>query len=69
MSQRFVGRLVEVCGSRGGLGCLRGGFTSKIHRSADGLCRPLSLIVTPGQRADCTQFVPVLERIWVPRLG
>ncbi|MEE4420516.1 IS5 family transposase [Streptomyces sp. DSM 41528] len=52
-----------------GLGRSRGGFTSKFHLSADGFCRPLSLIVTPGQRADCTQFVPVLEKIRVPRLG
>ncbi|MEZ0090813.1 transposase [Streptacidiphilus sp. EB129] len=52
-----------------GLGRSGGGFTSKIHLSADGRCRPLSLIVTPGQRADCTQFVPVLEKIRVPRLG
>ncbi|MFF2819546.1 IS5 family transposase [Kitasatospora cineracea] len=52
-----------------GLGRSRGGFTSKIHLSADGRCRPLSLIVTPGQRADCTQFVPVLEKIRVPRQG
>ncbi|MFE2346695.1 IS5 family transposase [Kitasatospora cineracea] len=50
-----------------GLGRSRGGFTSKIHLSADGFCRPLSLIVTPGQRADCTQFAPVLEKIRVPR--
>ena len=52
-----------------GLGRSRGGFTSKIHLSADGRCRPLSLIVTPGQRADCTQFIAVLEKIRVPRLG
>lgn len=52
-----------------GLGRSRGGFTSEIHLSADGHCRPLSLIVTPGQQADCTQFVPVLEKIRVPRLG
>ncbi|SOF02426.1 Transposase DDE domain-containing protein [Streptomyces sp. OV198] len=52
-----------------GLGRSRGGFTSKIHLSADGFCRPLSLIVTPGQRADCTQFLPVLEKIRVPRRG
>ncbi len=52
-----------------GLGRSRGGFTSKIHLSADGLCRPLSLIVTAGQRADCTQFTSVLERIRVPRPG
>ncbi|WP_443031226.1 IS5 family transposase [Streptomyces sp. 3213.3] len=52
-----------------GLGRSRGGFTSKLHLSADGCCRPLSLIVTPGQRADCTQFIAVLEKIRVPRSG
>ncbi|WKX23251.1 MULTISPECIES: IS5 family transposase [unclassified Streptomyces] len=51
-----------------GLGRSRGGFTRKIHLSADGFCRPLSLIVTPWQRADCTQFVPVLEKVRVLRL-
>ncbi|MFD5764400.1 IS5 family transposase [Streptomyces sp. NPDC127049] len=64
--QSLVGRLAEVAREEG-LGRSRGGFTSKIHLSADGFCRPLSLIVTPGQRADCTQFVPVLEKIRVPR--
>jgi hypothetical protein len=52
-----------------GLGRSRGGFTSKLHLSADGRCRPLSLIVTPGQRADCTQFKQVLDKIRVPQLG
>ncbi|MEU7473931.1 IS5 family transposase [Streptomyces sp. NPDC044984] len=52
-----------------GLGRSRGGFTSKLHLSADGHCRPLSLIVTAGQRADCTQFIGVLEKIRVPRTG
>jgi transposase len=51
------------------LGRSRGGFTTKIHLSADGRCRPLSLILTPGQRTDCTQFEAVLEGICVPRLG
>lgn len=51
------------------MGRSRGGFTSKIHLSADGRCRPLSLLVTARQRADCTQFVPVLEKIRVPHLG
>lgn len=51
------------------LGRSRGGFTTKIHLSADSHCRPLSLVVTPGQRADCTQFKPVLEKIRVPQLG
>ncbi len=52
-----------------GLGRSRGGFTTKLHLSADGRCRPLSLVVTPGQRADCTQFKPVLEKIRVLRIG
>ncbi|MGW2787958.1 IS5 family transposase [Streptomyces populi] len=52
-----------------GLGCSRGGFTTKPHLSADGRCRPLSLIVTPGQRADCTQFKHVLGKIRVPKPG
>ncbi|MFI5704638.1 IS5 family transposase [Streptomyces xanthochromogenes] len=57
-------------GERGeSLGRSRGGFTTKIYLSADGRCRPLSLVLTAGQRADCTQFAPVLEKIRVPRLG
>ncbi|RKS97072.1 DDE family transposase [Streptomyces sp. 3211.6] len=52
-----------------GLGRSRGGFTTKLHLNADGRCRLLSLIGTPGQRADCTQFKPVLEKIRVPRSG
>ncbi|MGY0461339.1 IS5 family transposase [Kitasatospora sp. cg17-2] len=52
-----------------GLGRSRGGFTTKVHLSADGRCRPLSLVITAGQRADCTQFEPVLEKIRVPRSG
>ncbi|MFK0174288.1 IS5 family transposase [Streptomyces sp. NPDC090306] len=46
-----------------------GGFTTNIHLSADGKCRPLSLLITPGQRADCTQFEAVMDKIRVPRLG
>ncbi|MFD3307309.1 transposase [Streptomyces sp. NPDC058694] len=52
-----------------GLGRSRGGFTSKLHLSAHGRCRPLSLTVTPGQRADRTQFKAVLEQICLPRIG
>ncbi|WSX65330.1 IS5 family transposase [Streptomyces sp. NBC_01411] len=64
------GRPAGGGGERGqGLGRSRGGFTSKIPLSADGRCRPLSLLVTAGERADSTQFVPVLEKIRVPRLG
>ncbi|MFF4694020.1 IS5 family transposase [Streptomyces sp. NPDC001307] len=50
------------------LGRSRGGFITKVHLSADGRCRPLSQVITPGQRADCTQCESVLDRIGVPRL-
>ncbi|WP_455908110.1 IS5 family transposase [Streptomyces griseofuscus] len=52
-----------------GLGRSRGGFTSKVHLSVDGRCRPLSLVLTAGQRAGCSQFELVLEKIRVPRTG
>ncbi len=52
-----------------GLSRSRGGFTSKLHPSADGRCRPLSLVITGGQRADCTQFKLVLQKIRIPRSG
>ncbi|MFC7794151.1 IS5 family transposase [Streptomyces cinereoruber] len=67
--QSLVTRLVEVVLKVRAWAARGGGFTSKLHLSADGRCRPLSLIVTPGQRADCTQFLPVLEKIRVPRAG
>lgn len=51
------------------LGRSRGGLTTKVHLASDGQCRPLALLVTPGQRADCTQFIPVMDRIRVPRVG
>lgn len=48
---------------------MHGGLTSKLHLSADGRCRPLSMVVTGGQRADCMQFQAVLEKIGLPRSG
>lgn len=47
------------------LGRSRGGLTSKIHLSADRRCRPLSIILTPGQAADGPRFIPVLDKIKV----
>ncbi len=47
------------------LGRSRGGLTSKIHLSADRRCRPLSLILTPGQAADSPRFIPVMDKIRV----
>lgn len=42
-------------------------MTTKIHVAAEGNCRPLTLLITPGQRADCTQLEPVMDKIRVPR--
>ncbi|MFI7099310.1 IS5 family transposase [Streptomyces sp. NPDC050161] len=52
-----------------GLGRSRGGFSTKIHLSCEQGQKPLSLLVTAGQRGDSPQFVPVLEAIQVPRGG
>lgn len=52
-----------------GLGRSRGGWTTKIHLACDQGQRPLSLLVTAGQRGDSPQFVTVLEGIRVPRVG
>ncbi|MER6138288.1 IS5 family transposase [Streptomyces sp. NPDC001815] len=51
------------------LGRSRGGLTTKIHLACEQDQRPLSLLVTAGQRGDSPQFVAVLEGIRVPRLG
>lgn len=49
------------------LGRSRGGPTSKIHVCADPRARPLAVVITAGQVADCTQLEPVLDAIQVPR--
>ncbi|MFB9514643.1 IS5 family transposase [Streptomyces purpureus] len=52
-----------------GLGRSRGGFTTKIHLACEQGQKPLSLLVTAGQRGDSPQFEPVHEAIKVPRPG
>ncbi|MEV4942828.1 IS5 family transposase [Streptomyces zaomyceticus] len=52
-----------------GLGRSRGGFTTKIHLACEQGQKPLSLLVTAGQRGDSPQFEPVLDAIRVPRTG
>ncbi|MFD5428419.1 hypothetical protein [Streptomyces sp. NPDC127084] len=43
-----------------GLGLSRGGCTTKNYLSCEGGQRPLSLLVTAGQRGDSPQFTAVL---------
>jgi transposase len=52
-----------------GLGRSRGGLTTKVHLACEHGQKPLSILVTAGQRGDSPQFQAVLERIRVPRPG
>jgi transposase len=51
------------------LGRSRGGWTTKLHLAIEQGQKPLSLVVTAGQRGDSPQFQVVLERIRVARVG
>ena len=51
------------------LGRSRGGLTTKLHLAVEQGQRPLSILVTAGQRGDSPQFAAVLGGIRVPRLG
>jgi transposase len=44
-------------------------LTTKLHLACDGKGRPLSIVLTPGQRHDSPQLEPVLNAIRVPRPG
>ncbi|MDV9169367.1 IS5 family transposase [Streptomyces sp. W16] len=52
-----------------GLGRSRGGLTSKLHLAVEQGQKPMSIVITAGQRGDSPQFEVVLGRIRVPRLG
>ncbi|MET8331773.1 IS5 family transposase [Streptomyces sp. NPDC005181] len=52
-----------------GLGRSRGGLTTKVHLAVEQGQKPMSIVVTAGQRGDSPQFETVLERVRVPRLG
>lgn len=49
------------------LGRSRGGLTTKIHLAADGHCRPLAFVITPGQAGDAPAFTQVMAHLRVPR--
>ncbi len=52
-----------------GLGRSRGGLTTKVHLACEQGQKPLSVVITAGQRGDSPQFQVVLGRIRVPRPG
>ena len=51
------------------LGRSRGGLTTKLHLGCEQGHKPLSIVLTAGQRGDSPQFISVLAGIRVPRLG
>jgi Transposase DDE domain len=52
-----------------GLGRSRGGLTTKIYLAVGAGQKPLSIVLTAGQRGEAPQFAAVLTKISVPRLG
>ena len=52
-----------------GLGRSRGGLSTKVHLACEQGQKPLSVLITAGQRGDSPQFQAVLEAIRVPRPG
>ncbi len=51
------------------MGRSRGGLTTKIHLAADARARPISRVITPGQRHDTVAFEPVMAGIRIRRRG
>ncbi|WP_406003201.1 transposase [Streptomyces sp. NBC_00829] len=47
----------------------RGGVTTKLHLAVEPGQKPMSIVVTAGQRGDSPRFEPVLNKVRVPRLG
>ncbi|WP_374104336.1 IS5 family transposase [Streptomyces sp. ISL-43] len=52
-----------------GLGRSRGGLTTKLHLAVEQEQKPMSIVITAGQRGDSPQFEPVLNKIRVARTG
>ncbi|MFJ3559536.1 IS5 family transposase [Streptomyces anulatus] len=52
-----------------GLGRSRGGFTTKLHLAVEQGQKPMTIVITAGQRGDSPQFEPVLNKVRVPRIG
>ncbi|MFE4960528.1 transposase [Streptomyces sp. NPDC056653] len=44
-------------------------MTTKLHLAVEQRQKPMSIVVTAGQRGDSPQFEPVLDKVRVPRMG
>ncbi|MFF3547644.1 IS5 family transposase [Streptomyces platensis] len=52
-----------------GIGRSRGGLTTKLHLAVEQGQKPMSIVITAGQRGDSPQFEVVLTRVRVPQPG
>ena len=65
----------HAAGARGGdpeaeaLGRGRGGFSTKVHLRAEGGGKPMTLVLTPGQRHEASVFEQVMTQGAVKRAG
>ncbi|MFE6272639.1 IS5 family transposase [Streptomyces goshikiensis] len=67
-AERTAGRCVHRTDDHG-LGRSRGGFTTKLHLAVEQGQKPMTIVITAGQRGDSPQFEPVLNKVRVPRIG
>jgi transposase len=51
------------------LGKSQGGWSTKVHLRAEGQGKPLTILLTPGQRHESTQFRALLDQGAVKRVG
>ncbi len=68
-SAKGAARRLAVEPADHGLGRSRGGLTTKMHLAVEQRQKPLSVLITAGQRGDSPQFESVLDAIRVPRIG
>jgi hypothetical protein len=47
----------------------QGGFSTRLHLRAEGGGKPMTLLLTAGQRHEQPQFAPLMERGAVKRAG
>ena len=51
------------------LGKSQGGFSTKLHLRAEGKGKPMTFVLTAGQRHETTQFEVLMEQGAVKRVG